>query len=408
MSTADLRRLIDEQNRVWNRMQEIRQRAADEGRDWSAEERANWDEAETRLSQVSEDIDRLERHARLEAVDRRGQVEGDPAPQNPEQRDYDAAFWAFARGGMSRLTPEQRDLVSAQYSETRALNSGVGPAGGYTVPEGFRNVITETMKAYGGLLGIATVLPTDSGQDLPWPTNDDTANEGEIIGENTQVSEQDISFGSKKLQAHTFTSKIVRVPFQLLQDTGINLEGFLGRKLGERIGRRAARAFTQGTGVDQPQGITVGITTGKTGAGGQTTSVTYNDLVDLEHSVDPAYRLNGRYLMHDLTLKAARKLVDGQQRPLFLPVPAPGFPATINGWPYTLDNSMPEMAANARSIVFGDIRAGYLIRTVLGIQLLRLEERYADFLQVGFLAFSRMDAMIDDGAAIRAYVNAAS
>lgn len=413
MSTAQMNRLVEEQNKLWARMQEIRQAATDENRDWTAEERTNWDEAEKRLDQVSGDIERLERADRLDAIDRRRNEGGgdDPAPDaDPEQRAYDDAFWSYVRNGLVSMPPEQRQLVEATYSEQeqRAQGTIAGSAGGFLIPEGFRNRITETLKAFGGLLSVVSVINTETGQELPWPTNDDTSNEGEIIGENVQNNEQDVTFGAKRLRAHIFSSKIVRVARTLTQDAGIDLEAFLARKLGERIGRRSARAWTTGTGVDQPQGITVGITVGKTGASGQTTSVIYDDLVDLEHSVDPAYRMNARYAFHDSTLKALRKIVDSDGRPLFLPVPAPGFPATINGWPYTIDNSMPEMAASANSIVFGDLMAGYVVRQVLGVQLLRLEERYADFLQLGFLGFARMDGMIDDASAIKAYQNAAS
>ncbi|MEU1275331.1 phage major capsid protein [Streptomyces sp. NPDC005799] len=414
--SVQLRRLIDEQNTLWQRMQDIQAAAETENRDLTAEERQNWDQAEERLTVVSGDIDRLNRMAQLQTIDRSQIVSttGEPGNDNrgtdaeEQSRRYSGAFGRYLRGGMDRLTPDQRNLMMDNEVDLRAMGAGIDTAGGFTVPDEFRNIMTETMKAFGGLLGLADVIPTSTGADLKWPTNDDTGNEGEILGENQPAGEQDLNLGGRTLKAYIFSSKQVKLSTSLLQDSAFNLEQWVPRKLGERIGRRAARAWTTGTGVDQPEGLTTGAVVGKTGANGQTTSVIYDDLIDLEHSVDSAYRPNGRYLMHDSTLKVIRKLKDGQQRPLWVPIPAPGFPATINGFEYTLDNSMPTPGANAKTIAFGDFKAGYVIRQVQSVQTLRLVERYAEFLQVAFLGFSRLDGMIQDSAAIRLYQHSAT
>ncbi|MYS47540.1 phage major capsid protein [Streptomyces sp. SID5998] len=414
--SVQLRRLIDEQNTVWQRMQDIQSAAEAENRDLTAEERQNWDEAEARLTVVSGDIERLNRMAQLSQIDRSQVVTTTGEPEDRGRggdgeerlRQYNEAFGIYLRGGMDRLTPDQRNLMMDHQVDLRAMGAGIDTAGGFTVPDEFRNTMTETMKAFGGLLGLADVITTATGADLKWPTNDDTGNEGEILGENQPAGEQDLQVGGKTLKAHIFSSKQVKLSMALLQDSAFNLEQWVPKKLGERIGRRAARAFTTGTGVDQPEGLTTAGTVGKTGANGQTTSVIYDDLIDLEHSVDSAYRANGQYLMHDQSLKVIRKLKDSQQRPLWVPIPAPGFPATINGFPYALDNSMPVPAAGAKTIAFGDFKAGYVIRQVQAVQTLRLVERYAEYLQVAFLGFARMDGGIQDSAAIRLYQHSSS
>src|SRR5690606_3555326 len=124
-----------------------------------------------------------------------------------------------------------------------------------------------------------------------------------------------------------------------------------------------------------------------------------------EHSVDPAYRAGGncRFVFNDATLAELRKLKDEEGRPLWLPVPVPGMPATINGNPYTIDQSMPTVSASGTgvSVLFGDFRAGYVVRQSLDVQMVRLAERYADFLQVGFFGFARLDAVPDDASAVR-------
>lgn len=414
-----LKKLVEEQNKLWNRMQEI-QRAAEEGegRDWTADERTNWDAAEARLTEVSGDIERLERAAKLEVIDRGdvitatgdgtggdGGGDGSGGNTTDQAKRYADAFWHYTRRGMTRMGNEQRELLEGGFSEIRAQGIAIDTAGGYLVPEGFRNTMTETMKAFGGLMRIANVIHTSTGNDLPWPTNDDTGNEGAILAENTQIGEQDITLGQRKLSAHTYTSKLVRVSIQLLQDSAFNLETWLPSKLGERIGRAVAGHLASGTGASQPEGLTTNVTVGKLGAVSATAVITYDDLIDLEHSVDPAYRDAGgcRYAFSDGTLKILRKLKDGDERPLWVPIPAPGFPSTINGWEYTIDNKLPVPAVSAKSILFGNFKAGYIIRQVTDVQMVRLTERYMDFLQVGFFGFSRVDAKPDDTAAIRAF-----
>lgn len=412
--SAQLTRLVDEQNTTWKRMQDIQSAAESENRDMTAEERSNWDEAEKRLTEVSGDIERLNRMASLEKIDR-GQIvtaTGEPNEGRETDEDkakrYKEAFGQYARHGMNDLSNEQRQLLMGRFAEVRAQGTSPDTAGGYLVPDEFRNVMTQAMKDYGGILSLANVVTTSTGNDLTWPTNDDTGNEGALLAENAAATDQDVTVGGRTLKAYTYTSKQVKVSFQLLQDSVFNLEGWLPGKLGERIGRAVAGHFATGTGIDQPEGITTNITVGKQGTTGQTTSIIYDDLIDLEHSVDTAYRGSARYLMNDSMLKVIRKLKDGDNRPLWVPVPVPGMAATINGFEYTVDNKMPTPAASAKTIVFGDIAKGYIIRQVQAVQMLRLSERYADALQVGFLGFARFDGMVDDTSAIKAYQHSAS
>lgn len=409
-----LNRLVSRQHEIWNRMQDIQRSAETENRDWTAEERTNYDAAETDLVTVSGDIEREQRAIQRELVSLPAVTPvGSDAPERPEPEDraaaYEDAFNVYMRRGMSRCTPDQQTLLERNFvAEERAQGVGTDAAGGYMVPEGFRNVMTETMLAYGGLMNLATVITTSTGNPLPWPTNNDTGNVGAILGENTQIGEQDLTLGQNQLGAYTYTSKLVRVSLQLLQDSAFNINEWLPRKLGERIGRAEAPHLVSGTGTGQPTGLVSSATVGVTGGVSAQPAITYDNLIDLEHSVDPAYRSNARYVLSDGALKILRKLKDADGRPLWVPIPAPGFPATINGFPYTIDNSMAAPVASGRSIIFGDIAAGYIIRVVQGVQMVRLAERYMDFLQVGFFGFARMDAKPDDTAAVKAFVHGAA
>lgn len=396
---------------LWHEAQEILAKYDNEAR-WAGEDEQKFDRLMDEIDQLDK---RVEREERLHNLKREEAADEPVRPAvdhraKASQEEYREAFSAYLRFGATGLNPEQRSLLAENFVEARALSAVTGANGGYTVPVDFYNRLIDNMKWFGGMRqSRATVIRTSGGNNLPIPTADDTGNVGAIVAENTQVTEQDTTFGQKTLGAHMYTSKIIRVPYQLLQDSAFDIESWLRNKLAERIGRITNQHFTVGTGTGQPQGVVTGAASGKTGAAGQTTSVTYEDLVDLTHSVDPSYRRGAEFMFHDTTLKALKKMKDADGRPLWLPSVTQGEPDSILGYRYVINNDMPAMAANAKSILFGDF-SNYFIRDVLGIQLLRLEERYADFLQVGFLAFSRHDGVLADAGAgpIRFYQNSAT
>ncbi|MFE9432159.1 phage major capsid protein [Streptomyces sp. NPDC006640] len=413
-----LKTLLDQRASAWDKAQEFQNRAASEA-DLPAEDRSAWDAALADVERLSADIEREERHARLSNVDYSQVIEA--AKETDEERHggpdaataYADAYRTWMREGASELTSEERATLRSGWvdkKELRAAGVATGAAGGYTVPAPFRAQMIETMKFYSSMRDVAEVITTETGALLPWPTNDDTANVGAILAENSQVTEQDVTMGTNDVGAYMYTSKLVRVSLQLLNDSAFDMEAWLARKLGERIARAQNAHFTTGTGSSQPEGVQTNAVVGKTGTTGQTTSVIYDDLIDLIHSVDPAYRLGGRagFMLHDTALSAARKLKDLQSRPLWEPSVQAGVPDTLLGYKYTVNQDMPVMAANAKSILFGDLYAGYLIRDVQDVQLLRLAERYADYLQVGFLAFARTDGTPQDFAAYKAYKNSAT
>lgn len=419
VGSVKLKEKIDKRATIWEQMKAIHS-GSGEFESLSAEDRATYEKLDADLEQLSKDIDLESKHAKntetLDRVDRSDVIITDDGKGDDEaapERAYRQAFGDFIRHGLSGLEAEQRQVLRTGFvdgKELRAQGVATNTAGGYFVPTEFRRKIVETMKDYGAVRDVAEVITTESGATLPWPTNDDTANKGAILAENTQVTEQDVTLGQADLGAYMYTSKLVRVSLQLLQDSAFDMDTWLARKLGERLGRITNEHYTTGTGTAQPDGIQTNATVGKTGAGGQTTTVTYDDLIDLIHSVNPAYRRSGRarFMLSDLSIGSVRKLKDSTNRPLWEPSLQIGAPDSLLGYAIEPNDDMPAMAANAKSILFGDFFAGYVIRDVLGIQMLRLEERYADFLQVGFLAFLRTDGTQQDASAYKAYRNAAA
>lgn len=392
--------LIDERASVWDRMKEL----AFEGEDGLANEDVEaYNKAEERLDAITEEIEtekrKLDRFETEEArnyekFEKLQRIPADvlDAPSSLEELEdrsitYNDAFNSYLRNGISGTTPEQRSLLEAEY---RALTTGTGTSGGFTVPEGFWDDLQEARLAFGGLLNAGiTRISTGTGQDLPVPTGDDTGNTGALIAENAQVTEQDTTFGQVTLGALTWTSKMIRVPVQLLQDSAFDIASYLSQILGTRIGRVQAGYWATGTGTAEPEGILTGTTSGRTTAANN--ALTYTDFIEVEHSVDPAYRSAGEYVLSDDALKHARLIVDANGLPLWAPGMAVNdVSPTINGYRYTVDVNFPAVATTTTPVLFGDVSA-YWVRDVLGVQMVRLDERFADFLQVAFLAYMRSD-----------------
>ncbi len=409
-TTQDLR---NQRANLWDQMQEVMDEAEKNG--WSGELEQKYDRLEEDLDAKGTEIARQERHekrdAELNRVDRSGVVPPDDGPDdNADDKAYAEAFGRWIRNGTTGVSYDDQKLLQARFVEAPkgAQGVGTGGAGGYTVPPAFRQKLIETMNFVANMRTLAEVISTETGADLPWPTVDDTANEGAILGENTQDTEQDVTFGQGNLGAFMYTSKIVRVSLQLLNDNAFSLETWLAGALGRRIGRVQNRHFTVGTGTGQPDGIMTSATVGVTASA--VAAVTYDELVDLTESVDPAYLESGnaRWMMAQATRKGLRKLKDGQNRPLWEPSLQVGTPDRLMGYGLTLNNYVADPAADAKSIGFGDVREAYVVRDVQDFALMQLRERYADFLQVGFLGFQRSDGTLQNAAAFKTLQQAAA
>lgn len=414
--------LKEERASTWERMKQIVDGAEAEKRDLTAEEEANWTRAEEEVRSLEKRIERQEMLERTPARDpeKRSaeartayETTRDPLVKLANVRalpEYKVAFHKWLAGGLIDLTPEERALLIPGW-EVRALSTTNATAGGFLVDDELQNRIEQAMSFFGGMREIATIIRTDTGGDFSLPTSNDTTNSGRRLPENTTLTQTDPTIGLRTWRSYTYTSDLVLVPVQLLQDSVIAVDDWLTSLLGERIGRAQNTDFTLGTGVDQPQGIAVASVQGRAGAAGQTTSVIWDDLIFLEHAVNIAYRRGPGvgYMCHDQTLRDIRRLKDGEGRYLWQPGVTGGAPNTINGYPYTVNNDVATMAASARSIFFGKLNK-YTIRDVRGIQMVRLGERYMDVLQVGFFGFSRSDGgLLDAGTnPVQHYANPAS
>jgi HK97 family phage major capsid protein len=313
--------------------------------------------------------------------------------------------------GLGGLQQEDRAILSRFQN---AQSGTVGSQGGYLIPTGFSENLFEAMLWFGGIDGVVGEFETATGNPWPWPTVNDTTNKGRIIGQDVQIAETDIVFGQVTFNAYIGSSDLVLIPLALMEDSYFDMDALVARLLGIRLGRLLNQKCTIGSGTAEPTGIvTAAVTAGNvlTLGAGNTASIAYNNLVDLEHSVDPAYRFNPatRWMFSDTMLKLIKKLVDGNNRPLWQPGLTASFregaavdlvasKPTILDHPYVINQDMAVPAANAYSMLFGDMSCYKLRRVSGGVTVLRLVERYADYLQVGFTAFMRIDGnLIDAG-----------
>lgn len=438
---AQAKELRAERVTLANEAQQILDKASAEDRELTQEETEKFDRIHTDIEAKRVKIERLEKQLGIQdelaasrgqrtVVDEDGDLDPDhdPAGRSTEKpMDYNAVIKRWGLEGAAGLTEEERKALdhgserrgsmitikptqpqvralhgsSARFRraqpEFRALGVATEPE---VVPEGFWPELQRAMLQFGGMIGVSRVLTTQTGNDLPVTTTNGTAIKGEIVGENVEVGEQDETFDQITLKAFKYTSKIIRVSAEFLEDAFFDVEGYIASIVGERIGRIRNQHYTTGAGTTQPKGAITAATLGKTTA--SATAIAFGELIDLEHSVDAAYR-NGpqvRFMFHDLILAALKKLGvgTGDARPLWQPGVAVGAPDTIDGYRYTINNDMDStVAADKKTILFGDF-SKYWIREVGSIRLLRLAERFAEFDQIGFIAFMRSDAnLIDAG-----------
>jgi len=390
-------------------------------------------EIEGRFDSMMSDHDkiaaRLEREGKASAAEARANA-GDPrrpqgenaearaaAEDNKKTPEYKEVFAKQVRFGASALDSEERQvLISGRVDlsqEARAQSTGTDSAGGYTVPTDLQPEIDKAMSLWGPMwdADIVREMTTTTGNRIEWPTVDDTAKTARIKAENAAVDNDgtdDVAFGQKLLDAYVYDTGMVKIPMELLQDSAFNINSLMNELFGERLGRTANTALTTGTGSGQPNGIVTASASGKVAAA--TAAITADELIDLMHSVDPAYRGSPRcrWMFNDSTLATIRKLKDGQGNYLWqMGDVRTGEPSMLLGKPYSVNQAVADIGVSAKPVIFGDF-SKYVVRKVAGFQVLTLRERYAEFFQVGMIGFKRFDGELLNSAAVKHLVNAAA
>lgn len=411
-------------------LHEKRGRLVTQAREALEEIKTNTDEArsaelEARHDTIMAEFDQteklIEREAKVAAAEKRaeearasarpdqsGEGRGQDEATKPEYRE---AFVELARAGFNpqEISAEARAVIKAGITEFRAQTVGTNGAGGFTVPTDLAATIDKTMKMWGPMYDedICNVITTSSGNPLDFPRTDDTGvavaqhAEGVALTDDAGV---DATFTKMTLGAFAYDTEWVQISMELLQDSAVNIESFIGELLGERLARRVNTELTVGDGTGDPLGVVAASTLGKTAAGAA--AITGDELIDLLHSVDPAYRQSpkARWMFNDATLAVIRKLKDGQNNYLWqMGDIRIGEPGSLLGQPYSVNQAMANVATGQRSVIYGDF-GKYYVRKV-GAPVIGVRREYY-WPNIGLAGIIRLDGDLIQTGAIKHIVQA--
>ena len=353
----------------------------------SAEDAATYDRMEAEVVELGKEIDRLERQAVIDAE--LAKATSTPITNKPNAQvagetktgratdEYKRAFWNNMRNRNS-------------YEIQNALSIGTDSEGGYLVPDEYEKKLVEALEDEVFFRSLATVIKTSSGdRKIPIVTS---KGEAAWIDEGGQFPESDDSFGQTSIGAHKLAT-MIKVSDELLNDSVFNIEQYISKEFGRRIGTKEEEAFFIGDGTGKPIGIfnkTGGAETGVTAA---STGITFDDVMDLYYSLRAPYRNKATWILNDSTVKAIRKLKDGNGNYIWQPSVREGEPDRILNRPYRTSIYVPELAAGNRVMAFGDY-SYYWIADRQGRSFKRLNELFATTGQVGLLTSERVDGKL--------------
>lgn len=350
---------------------------------------------QARLDQIARE--KADKH--LEQEEERGKKTGSGKPS-----EYREAFRQYFQYGMESLTAEQRELLNssrANSSEQRA-QSTTNTAGGYLIAPDYMAELERAIKDFSGIMQAARMVTTSTGVNIPWPTIDATSRKATIVAENAQSTPTDFTFAQKSLDSYTYRD-MAAASIELVQDSEFDIDQFISESFAESFGRGLNYDMTLGNNTGQPNGVLTASTAGKTAA--SATAFTRAEIVDLVHSVNSGYRRSKKcgFMFSDTILAAIKKLSfgSGDDRPLWQISIREGEPDKLEGFQYWVNDDMPTALTTGQKIIlFGDFNK-YIVRRVRGMFIRRLEERFIDNGQIGYIAFARYDGELINTAAVK-------
>jgi len=354
----------------------------------SAVDTETYEKMETDVMNLGKEIERLERQASIDAELSRPTslpITNQPgASQTGEMKkgrasdSYNQAFWKAMRNKNS-------------YDVQNALQIGTDSEGGYLVPDEFERTLIEALDEENIFRTMAKVITTSSGdRKIPVVASKGTAS---WVDEEGQIPESDDAFGQVSIGAYKLAT-MIKVSEELLNDSVFNLESYIAKEFARRIGAKEEESFFIGDGTGKPTGIfnaTGGAQLGITAA--SATAITIDEVMDLFYSLKSPYRKNAIFVMNDATVKAIRKLKDGNGQYIWQPSIQAGQLDTILNRPVKTSVYVPTIAAGAKSIAFGDF-GYYWVADRQGRSFQRLNELFAATGQVGFKATQRVDGKL--------------
>jgi len=352
----------------------------------SAEDTVTYEKMEADVVALGKEIDRLERQAAIDlelSKPLNSPITGRPVPNGEIKTgratdEYKQAFWKAMRNKHS-------------FDVQNALQIGTDSEGGYLVPDEFERTLIEALEEENIFRQLAKVITTSSGdKKIPVVASKGTAF---WVDEEGPIPESDDAFGQVSIGAYKLAT-LIKISEELLNDSVFNLASYIAREFGRRIGTKEEEAFFLGDGTGKPTGIfnaTGGAQLGVTTA--SATAITVDEVIDLFYSLKAPYRRNAVFVMNDATVKAVRKLKDGNGQYLWQPSVQAGQPDAILNRPIRTSSYVPTIAAGAKTIAFGDF-SYYWVADRQGRAFQRLNELFAVTGQVGFRATQRVDGKL--------------
>lgn len=400
--------LRDRRLNVWEQAKAIATKASEEGRSFTPDEQGTWealneelDKLDTRIKAVLEQEQRAkDADAAFDRLAGKPQDRGAPPAGG---QDTATELRAFLRGESG--APRAYEVRPTGRVDFRALSTLTTGAGGNLVPTSFYDrLIAHLIEVSGVMQTNPTVLNTSGGETLQIPKTTAHSTAASAAQAATLPS-SDPTFGLASLSAYKY-GILLQVARELIDDEGVDLEGYLAMQVGRALGNKFGADLVTGTGTSQPTGFmtsaTIGVTGTTTGKAGQPQ---YADLVDLQYSVISPYRQSRScyWIMRDATVGSVRKLVDTTGQPIWQPSMILGAPDMLLGKPLVTDPFMPAIATGAQSVAFGDF-SQFFVRMVGGVRF----ERSDDFLfgsdMVAFRGILRGDgALVDLTGAIKTF-----
>lgn len=352
----------------------------------STEDTRRYETLETEVISLGKEIDRLEKQEEMDKMMNQATSQGIMlSPQHPKEAktgkasdDYQEAFWNVMRGKSNSMIHN-------------ALQVGTDSEGGYLVPDEFERQLIDGLESENIFRRIAKVIQTNSGErKIPV-----VASKGDAswMDEEGAYIESDMSFNQVLIGAHKLGT-LVKVSEELLNDSAFDLQSYIAREFARRLGAKEEEAFLVGDGIGKPLGILntgSGLEVGATSSAA--TKISFDDLINLYYSIKEPYRKSSLFIMNDQTVKAIRQLKDSNGQYIWQPSLTAGAPDTILNCPVLTSPYVPEMEADALTILFGDF-SYYWIADRQGRSFKRLNELYATNGQVGFLGSQRVDGKL--------------
>ena len=387
----ELMEMRDKRVQSWNAAKAFLESHRGEDGTLSAEDDAIFNKMMDDVDKLGREIARMEK---MEAMDvEMSKATSKPLTSAPTTRMEDEPVNKAGRGGNGYAKNFWNAMRSKSVSHEvlNALQVGTDSEGGYLVPDEYERTLIEALEDQNIFRQLAHVIHTSSGdRKIPVVASKGTAS---WIDEEAQYPESDDAFGQVSIGAYKLAT-MIKISEELLNDSVFDMPAYIAKEFARRIGAAEEEAFFTGNGTGKPLGIlaaTGGAETGVTAAA--VDKITMDEVIDLFYSLRAPYRRNAVFIMNDATVKALRKLKDGQGQYLWQPSITAGTPDTILNRPVYTSGFMPTLATGNKTILFGDL-GYYWVADREGRSFKRLNELYAPTGQVGFLASQRVDGKL--------------